>query len=299
MQRSGILFFRVFLLFILSSRIAYSQEDFTKVYSSVNRSVVVIDFEDHVREVGSGVIVGLLPSGSALILTANHVVKDYNEVIVSFAGLLEETYTGVVSQTLNSELDDLALIVVQKPPTNLAVIQFKKSIPRKGTKVGTIGHPQSETYTWTDGSINNIFGKYLLHNAPLDVGSSGGPLLDTCGRLLGMNVQIILPPEKPPEDLAEAEQDTIFKVGSSITLSSTAIVPIIEGWFADIQFKEKWQFKKYCSTLDRMKRKPLYLFAEGAVIVGTGYLIGCKQKWWCSDDIVPPIFGTPTGPPGN
>lgn len=261
----------VFLIAVSTGMVS-GGEDFSKVYGKVNQAVVLIDFEDRAREVGSGVIIGITVDGIALILTANHVVQGYEEVLVSFAGILGQQYKGMVSQTLFDETDDLAIIEVLDPPSDLKIISFRKSVAKKGESVGTIGHPQEKAYTWTDGSITNIFGKYIMHDAELKVGSSGGPLLDRCGRMLGLNVELMQPPEEPLDNETQPTEDTP-EVGTGVTIASGSIVSLMDGWLSEISLQEKWKFKKYCSFWERFYKDLRYIGTEVVIAGGIIYLI--------------------------
>jgi S1-C subfamily serine protease len=267
----------------------YGQEDYSDVYGKANKSVVLIDFEDGAREVGSGVIIGITRGGSALILTAHHVVNGYEEVIVSFSGIIEP-YAGIVSDTFYDDAEDLAIVIVREPPQDMKVINFKKASAKKGESVGTIGHPLGEAFTWSGGSITNMHGKYLIHNAYLERGSSGGPLLDGCSRMLGMNVQLI----QFPDEEKELYQDTLE--GGSVALAASSIVSIMEGWFSDTRFEEKWGVKKYCSFWERLYKDPVFLVVELGTIVG-GIIWQVKKN--NGDDGEVKIFGEPPPPPSN
>lgn len=267
----------------------YGQEDYADVYGKANKAVVLIDFEDGAREVGSGVIIGITRGGSALILTAHHVVNGYEEVSVSFSGSIEP-HAGIVSDTYFDDAADLAIVIVREPPQDLKTINFKKASAKKGEGVGTIGHPLGEAFTWTSGSITNMHGKYLIHNAHLERGSSGGPLLDGCSRMLGMNVQLI----QFPDEEKELYQDTLE--GGSVALAASSIVSIMEGWFSDTRFKEQWGVKKYCSFWERLYKDPVFLVVEVGAVVG-GIIWQVKQD--NGDGVEDRIFGEPPPPPSN
>ncbi|UCG50928.1 MAG: trypsin-like peptidase domain-containing protein [Candidatus Latescibacterota bacterium] len=291
MRGPGALHFVAFMLLTAGvAKTAAAQEDFSSVYEKVSNAVVLIDFEDGAREVGSGVIVGVTVSGQALILTANHVVEGYDEVIVSFSGGVEESHVGKVSVDLYSDTEDMAVIVVQDPPGEIDVICFRESPGKKGESVGTIGHPLGEAFTWSNGSITNVHGKYVIHDARLQRGSSGGPLLDDCSRLLGMNVQLIH--TESADSVPEAE----LTAGTGVAIGSTSIASVLDGWFADTRLKKKWKFKKYCSFWQRLSKQPAVLAVEAVVLVG-----GVVLLWPTGDNGngPEPEFGDPPDPPSG
>ena len=269
------LFFAIISLVIIVHPL-YSQNELSEVYSEANKTVAVISFEDKNKIVGSGVIVGTTGEGSAIILTAGHVVHGYQEVNVSFSGVLEDNYIGKVKEFDIPDTNDIGIIVVEDPPQNLEIIKFREPIAFKGETVGTIGHPLGETYTWSEGTISNISGDLIFHTAKLNEGSSGGPLLDECGRMLGMNVQ---------RQEAEPEE------GTSISLASASIISIMNGIFSETQFEKKWEYKKYCSFWERLYKNPFYIAGEAAALGGIVYLI------FRSRPEPDPTFGLPPAPP--
>jgi len=270
----------------------FGQDDLSGVFSKVDDAVVVIDYEDKARMVGSGVIIGITKEGSALILTADHVVSGYKKVLVSFAGEVEKTYSGTVKEYNIPEIYDIAFVAVQDPPQNLQLIKFRKSVAERSELVGTIGHPLGGKYTWSQGDVSNIIGDMIQHTAVLDVGSSGGPLLDGCGRMLGMNVKVLIKQtyEVTGEDGNTTLRDTLA-AGESITLSSGSIISVMEGLFDNVKFKKKWKTKKYCSFGERMYKDPVFLVLEAAIIGGIVYAIFKPEP---EED---QAFGAPPGPP--
>ena len=100
------------------------------------------------------------------------------------------------------EISDLALIKIINPPEYLKVIKISKVIPAVGSEAHAIGHPHGEVWTYTKGYISQHRDDYewryedndLQHEAnvyqiqtPISEGSSGGPLLNEFGNLIGIN----------------------------------------------------------------------------------------------------------------
>jgi hypothetical protein len=297
MYKSPVLFILV-TIFLIDSSVLLCQGDLSEVYGEVNKAIVIIKVADENREVGSGVIVGITGEGNALILTARHVVAKnkeeiYDTVTVTFSGI-PDNYTGIVSDEKIPPIYDMAFVMVSNPPKDVEIINFREETAFKGENVGTIGHPQGETYTWSQGVISNIYGDYIRHTAELNIGSSGGPLLDDCGRMLGMNVQIVTP-QKVEEEGSKGIgvlQDTLLETGTSITLSSGTILSVMSGLFSETSFEEKWEYKKYCSFWEKLYKNPFYWIGEAAVIGTVIYLIIPK-----SEPPPEPTFGSPPNPP--
>jgi serine protease Do len=148
-----------------------------------------------------------------MIITNEHVVRDNREVIVD--GKNFDRQLGEVCY-----LDiryDLAFI---RPPVNhnlgTALIGDTSGI-KVGQSVIAMGHPFGLPFSATQGILSNLDHdvdgiRYLQHDAALNPGNSGGPLLTLDGTIIGINTFIIrdgqsigfsLPSEYLSETLAE------------------------------------------------------------------------------------------------
>ncbi|MBP9047155.1 MAG: trypsin-like peptidase domain-containing protein [Tabrizicola sp.] len=100
-----------------------------------------------------------------------------------------------------------ALVIARDPVRDVAVIslpegatglQLAPDAPQLGDEVFALGAPLGVEFTLTEGRISSLARQtdiavpmlMLQHDAAVNPGSSGGPLVDTEGRLLGMNSQI-------------------------------------------------------------------------------------------------------------
>ncbi|MDW5444043.1 trypsin-like peptidase domain-containing protein [Polaromonas sp. SM01] len=139
---------------------------------------------------GSGVIV----SASGYILTNNHVVDgaDDIEVILNDTRKAKAKVIGTDPETdlaiLKIELDKLPVIVLGSSDT-----------AQVGDPVLAIGNPFGVGQTVTSGIVSalgrnqlgiNTFENFIQTDAAINPGNSGGALVDTQGRLLGINTAI-------------------------------------------------------------------------------------------------------------
>lgn len=175
------------------------------VYDLVNRGVVnittkavkadVVLFLDAEFE-GSG-------SGSVLdrdghVLTNHHVVADAKEIKVTlFNG---ETFDAALLGF--DAVNDIAVLKINAPPEMLFPMQpGDSSRLRVGQHIYAIGNPFGLERTLTVGIISSLnrslpsrtgrtMKSIIQIDAALNKGNSGGPLLDSRGRLVGMNTAI-------------------------------------------------------------------------------------------------------------
>jgi len=187
--------------------VATDEKNNREVYDAVSPGVVNItstvyvqDFFDVVPQKGSG-------SGSILdkegrILTNYHVIQEARELEVTLAN--GKKYEGRV---LGGDPDnDLAVIKIDAPSSELTTVQLGNSDELfVGQKVLAIGNPFGFDRTLTRGVISGlarplkseITGRLIegaiQTDAAINHGNSGGPLLDSHGRQIGINTMIISP----------------------------------------------------------------------------------------------------------
>ena len=143
-------------------------------------------------------------SGSVLdkqghILTNFHVVEGANKVWVTLPGGKDPYEGELVGQDKDN---DIAVLKINAPPEELFPVPIGTSDNlRVGQRVYTLGNPFGLEGTLTTGIISNLnrtlpsrsgreMKSIIQTDAAMNPGNSGGPLLDTSGRLIGMNVAI-------------------------------------------------------------------------------------------------------------
>lgn len=142
------------------------------------------DAED--RFLGSAFYFG----GQGRVVTNAHVVGQVRDV--RLVGQDGTVFPGVVIAV--DPVRDLALIRT----ADLAVAIPAGPPPSLGQRVYAMGAPMEAGFTLTDGIIGHLGRQvdpqqpvlYLQHSAPVNPGSSGGPLVDAEGRLVGVNTRI-------------------------------------------------------------------------------------------------------------
>lgn len=174
------------------------------VYEAVNRGVVNITSKSRGERVllmelqseGSGS--GAVLDTSGHILTNYHVVQDATSIEVTlFNG---ESYDATLVGA--DPLNDLAVIRIEAPEDELFPVTLGDSRNLKvGMRVFALGNPFGLERTLTTGIISSlnrslqIRGNWTIKSiiqidAAINPGSSGGPLLDAHGRLIGINTAI-------------------------------------------------------------------------------------------------------------
>jgi serine protease Do/serine protease DegQ len=183
--------------------------------------------ESRQEGLGSGVIV----TGDGFILTNNHVVEGADELKV----------------TLADDRDFIAKVVGNDPKTDIAVLKIEgEDLPsmtfadsdklRVGDVVFAVGNPLGVGQTVTMGIISakgrsklglldNVAGyeDFIQTDAAINMGNSGGALVDARGRLIGINSAILSPSRGNigigfaiPVNLARFIMNSLAETGSVI-----------------------------------------------------------------------------------
>jgi putative serine protease PepD len=161
------------------------------IYQRVRPSVVVVRTND---ALGSGVVV----ADDGTIVTANHVIADATKITVTF-------YDGTTTS---------AAVVSTNPKSDVAVLS-PASLPQVvvpatlggganvGAPVVAVGNPLGLTDSVSAGVVSGLdrtaqtpegtFAGLIQFDASVNPGSSGGPLLDARGLVVGIVVSIANP----------------------------------------------------------------------------------------------------------
>lgn len=153
------------------------------VYQSILPAVMTLEVEQRngAKTVGSAFIA--LREG--LAITAWHLVRDAKTVTARFSDGTERAITGVLDW---DEAKDVAIVNVETGPRPLARLCLTH--PPVGARAYAIGAPQGYGFSFTDGLVSQVqmvdgFTQYQT-SCPISPGSSGGPLLNAEGEVLGV-----------------------------------------------------------------------------------------------------------------
>tara|TARA_B100000963_G_scaffold340021_1_gene338258 strand:- start:5369 stop:6025 length:657 start_codon:yes stop_codon:yes gene_type:complete len=168
------------------------------IYSLNQKGVVIVSGD-------SGYGTGIIISNRGHVLTNYHVIKNNNnlEVALNYEYDLNEytDYIHKVKVLKRNPEKDLALLQIINPITYLHKVHISIKKPKVGSKVHAIGHPNLQPWSYTSGYISQILNDYewtnepngrkrkanvYLTQTPVAEGSSGGPLLNQNGNLIGI-----------------------------------------------------------------------------------------------------------------
>ncbi|MEV0621368.1 trypsin-like peptidase domain-containing protein [Nonomuraea sp. NPDC050404] len=159
------------------------------LYERVGPSVVVI-------QAGESFGTGVIAAEDGTILTAHHVVEGAKDVNLTFA---DGTKAKAVVASANPKLDVAALRPAKLP--EIVVPATLGGGAAVGADVVAIGNPLGLTYSVSTGVVSGLnrrsqdgdLSGLIQFDASVNPGSSGGPLLDARGLVIGIVVSIADP----------------------------------------------------------------------------------------------------------
>ena len=182
----------------------------SQIYQRVRPSVVII------RTAG-GLGTGVIVAENGTILTANHVIAGARAINITFAD-------GTTAQAAVASADpkqDIATLIPTARPEVLVPATLGGSAD-VGAPVVVVSNPLGLAYSVSSGIVSGLNrtadthdGKYsglIQFDAPVNPGSSGGPLLDAQGLVIGIVVSIA----DPGHDDAFAGIGFAVPIGSAI-----------------------------------------------------------------------------------
>jgi S1-C subfamily serine protease len=157
-----------------------SSGDFSAVISEVVKGVVSVGTD---KSMGTGFIL----TESGYVVTNEHVINGARriEILTSDRKVIPAALVGYDTTR------DVALLKVEG---HFDALELETHLPSVGNKVIAIGNPLGLAFTVTEGIVSALDRKgpngqqeYIQTDVSLNPGNSGGPLINTQGKVVGMN----------------------------------------------------------------------------------------------------------------
>jgi hypothetical protein len=175
---------------------------FTDIIARSMPSVVLLlnTHADGAMTYGAGFLVG-----PGLVLTSEHVVASAKKLGAMLYKAGRTSYTpmdGGLSRFLfenqgdivgvreigGDTTSDLALMRLDVDTTGYPTLPMATLDVKAGDRVIALGHPQELVWSFTQGMVGTTRQGAIQHDAAISFGSSGGPLLDVRGEIVGINI---------------------------------------------------------------------------------------------------------------
>jgi len=135
---------------------------------------------------------GFYLKSANLIITNEHVIRENKRVVIKGKDIPKQ----ICDVVYMDPRYDLAFLA---PPKDVELDEphfLEDGVLSEGDVVIAVGHPFGLNYTATEGILSNLRHEqdginYIQHDAALNPGNSGGPLLNLDGKIIGVNTFII------------------------------------------------------------------------------------------------------------
>ncbi len=177
---------------VLSRDNDYNGEELINVtvYEKINPAIVLVEAQ-LLDGISSGT--GCIINKKGIILTSSHVVAKSSYIEVTTIN--GEVYKAEVINN-NTTNEDLALLkITPKKPLPAVIKLGDSSMVKVGQKVLAIGNPFGFNGTLTTGIVSRIDYERnkIQTDAAINPGSSGGPILNANGEVIGISQSIFNP----------------------------------------------------------------------------------------------------------
>ncbi|HKI78124.1 MAG TPA: trypsin-like peptidase domain-containing protein, partial [Ignavibacteriaceae bacterium] len=216
---------------------------------------------------GSGFIVER--NGKKYVVTNAHVVETASDRpgSIYIFSISQKKYR--VKVLGGDSFYDVAVLEFIDPPGNeITSIDFRKSGVRVGESVYAIGTPLGKyPYSVSDGIISGknrvrdgVTGKFgfLQSTATIIWGNSGGPLIDTNGKVVGINSQIEIV-EKPNQSFIQPQINFALesKIAEKVVNDVINNHGFVKRSYLGAEFSQRYKYNSYRGSYDAQDEEPV------------------------------------------
>lgn len=169
----------------------------TEVYAQGKKSTLILGKLFDTQSNGRNYVytaTATIITSDGICITNHHVfekmAEGYSEKMIGVMDV-EGNFYKISEGLASNENDDLAVFKIDTNGKKLQGFNLGE-LPEIGTNVHVIGHPKNKYYTYTTGVVSRLYyyaaeqSNRISITADFAVGSSGGPILNDNGQLIGM-----------------------------------------------------------------------------------------------------------------
>lgn len=181
----GLLFFLAAGLLVAHPKAALAQEQLPQIIKRISPAVVAIETQ---RGQQRGLGTGFFINAAGHIVTNYHVLAGSEQARIK---LRDGNRYPVKRILATNKAADLILLEAELPPGPKPFLELSPKPPEVGEKVYAIGHPMGFEDTVSEGIVSAIrrlppLGEVIQITTPISPGSSGGPIFNAQGRVIGV-----------------------------------------------------------------------------------------------------------------
>lgn len=202
------------------------------IHDAVTPSVVHLETIGSQRGLGGSSGAGWVYDREGHIVTNAHVVRNAGQISAEFSdGVVVE------ARLVGSDVyTDIAVLRVDRAGDELVPIRRSTTrLPRVGERVFAFGSPFGFKFSMSEGIVSGLgretpgssipggYTNYIQTDAAVNPGNSGGPLVNTDGHVMGMNVAIAT-----ARSVGATPEDSGDSAGISFAIPLGTIEPIVQ-----------------------------------------------------------------------
>lgn len=177
----------VFLFLLIFFRQGFAIESLAPLVKRIQPAVVtVITFNESGERLAIGS--GFFINKEGLLITNYHVIENAHRMVVETPDRNKYEVSAIVGDDKNG---DLVCLAVNIRSDRIRHLRITGIIPDVGDRVMVVGSPLGLEQTISDGVVSAVraitdFGEILQISAPISRGSSGGPVVNRKGEVVGV-----------------------------------------------------------------------------------------------------------------
>jgi Trypsin-like peptidase domain/TPR repeat len=168
-----------------ASPLAWAQDNLPAIVKRISPAVVVVETQRGPRK---GMGTGFFINSRGDIVTNYHVLYGADQAVIRTQAGQRYPVRRIVAEDKEA---DLVLITADIPRAEISPIEVSGRLPEVGEKIYAIGHPMGLEKTVSEGIVSAIrrmpkLGDIIQITAAISPGSSGGPVFNTSGVVIGV-----------------------------------------------------------------------------------------------------------------
>lgn len=177
----------LYSFWIVMPTVVDAGEEVVKLVQNTKPAVVLIQtFDANSQPIGQGS--GFFIDSKGSIITNHHVIEGAYSATIKTSTGKEYSVHGIIAKDADADIIKLSVNITD---SNISFLKLSTSIPAEGQDVIVIGNPlglESSVSTGIISSVRDIpdFGKILQITAAVSAGSSGSPVLNSNGEVIGI-----------------------------------------------------------------------------------------------------------------
>ena len=242
---------------IAGSTIANADEKLVDLVKKVKPGVVLIEtFDKDNKPIGQGS--GFFIDNKGSLITNHHVIEGAYSATIKTSSGREYPVEGIVAKDTEA---DIVKLVVNLPDANITFLNLSENVPSEGEDIFVIGNPLGLKSTVSSGIVSAVrdipaFGKILQITAPVSPGSSGSPVINSKGEVIGIatfiftegqNLNFAIPCDKiialketPKTPISESYASLTADPNDAQGLFRKGLIELWqENWFAALTYFQK------------------------------------------------------------